>query len=438
METDHINSTRPPVRISGAAKALIALALGLGGILGAFLYSRFAGSGASSRLSAAPASESGKALESQVLSDTVEISVASQEDIGIGVESAVAHSLQGSLSATGVVSEDPARVAHVRTLARGLIEKTFARLGDRVSAGDPLVEYDNIELGVAIGEHEGAQAELRRSLTDLEVKTKILARSREMLKVGAVAQSTHDLREAEVKDAEAKAAGARAAVAKVAEQIHRFGWTHDDLAKLSAEQAASGHTASHSVLRAPFPGVVTSQHAVGSEVVEQGTELLAITDMSSVWVLADVYEKDLSQIRAGQPVRVRVASYPGKTFAGRITYVADVIDPKTRTAKVRCVVGNESGLLKLEMFATVEIPIGRANSVLAVPISSIQQIDGQPVVFVRVSDNRFQKREVQTGLESQNYTEIRSGLREGEPVADRGSFIVKTAFLKHLIGEKED
>jgi cobalt-zinc-cadmium efflux system membrane fusion protein len=172
--------------------------------------------------------------------------------------------------------------------------------------------------------------------------------------------------------------------------------------------------------------------------VEQGTELLAITDMSSVWVLADVYERDLSQIRTGQPVRVRVASYPGATFAGKITYVADVIDPKTRTAKVRCVIGNETGLLKLEMFATVEIPVDQTSPILAVPSSSVQQVDGKPVVFVRSSEAEFRKREVQTGVETQGYTEIRSGLKAGEPVVSRGSFILKTAFLKHLIGEEEE
>jgi cobalt-zinc-cadmium efflux system membrane fusion protein len=253
-----------------------------------------------------------------------------------------------------------------------------------------------------------------------------------------MAQTTHDLREAEVKDAEAKTAGARAAVSKVSEQIHRFGWTDRDLAKLAAEQASSGHTMSHSTLRAPFAGIVTSQHAVGSEVVEQGTELLAITDMSSVWVLADVYEKDLAQIRTGQTVRVRVGSYPQATFTGKIVNVADVIDPKTRTAKVRCLVRNEGALLKLEMFAAVEIPTAKTIPMLVIPSSSVQQIDGRPVVFVRSSGTTFRKREVQTGVESQGYSEIRSGLSEGEPVVTQGSFIVKTEFLKHLIAEKGD
>ena len=436
MEANNVNEGRPFIAISGIARLLIALALVVGIVLGAFLYSRFGGTSPAPHAAAVAASRADQPADAKAASDVVQISPESQRDVGIAVEPAAVRSLQGSLSATGVVSEDPARVAHVRTLARGLIEKIFARLGDRVSTGDPLVEYDNIELGLAIGEYQGAQAELRRSLTDLEVKTKILARSREMLKVGAVAQTTHDLHEAEVKDAEAKVSGARAAVSKIAEQIRRFGWTDQDLAKLPSEQAASGHTLSHSMLKAPFSGVVTSLHAVPSEVVEQGTELLAITDMSSLWVLADVYERDLSEIRTGQAVRVRVPSYPRETFAGRITYVADVMDAKTRTTKVRCLAANVNGLLKLEMFATVEIPVGQTNPLLAVPSSSIQQIDGRPVVFVRNSEAEFQKREVQTGIESQGYTEVRSGLKQGEPAVSRGSFIVKTAFLWHLIGEE--
>ena len=434
MQDDQQNAYRSSKRISGIARLLIALALGVGMVLGGFLYSRFAGTSPSPPPSNAAASGSDQPAGADAPSDFVQIGPESQKDVGIAVEAAAVRSLPASLSATGIVSEDPARVAHIRTLARGLIEKIYARLGDRVSAGDPLVEYDNIELGLSIGDYQSAQADLRRSRTDLEVKIRILERSREMLKVGAVAQSTHDLREAEVKDSEAKVAGARATVSKIAEQIRRFGWSDQDLAKLLSEELTPGHRVSHSILKAPFAGVVTSHHAVESEVVEQGTDLLAITDISSLWVLADVYEQDLARIRTGQPVQVQVSSYPEKSFAGRVAYIADVIDPKSRTAKVRCLVGNESGLLKLEMFATVEIPVGQTSPILAVASSSIQQIDGKPVVFVRHSEAEFQRREVQTGIESHGYTEIRSGLKPGELVVSRGSFVVKTAFLKHLIG----
>jgi cobalt-zinc-cadmium efflux system membrane fusion protein len=414
-----------------AGIALVALMAGLA--IGVFFFPR--GINPAPTTANAPA-ESEKPAKSEALPDTVQISPESQKEVGIAVETAGLHNLRDTLSATGTVSEDPLRMAHIRPLARGLIETSYVHLGDRVSKGDPLVEYDNIELGLAIGEYQTAQAELQRSLTDLEIRETILDRGKEMLKVGAIARTAYDLREAEYKDAEARAAGTRATVAKIVEQIHRFGWTDQDLANLPAKQG-SGHSISHSVLKAPSSGIVTNYHASVGEVVEPSTELLAITDMSSLWVLADVFEKDLAHVQTGKAVQVRVASYPGKVFPGRITYVADTIEPKTRTAKVRCVVENNSGLLKLEMFATVEIPVDRSNSVLAVPDSAIQQIDGKPVVFVRNSENEFQRHEVQTGMASAGYTEIRSGIKAGDPLATQGSFLIKTAFLRNLIGENE-
>lgn len=419
--------------LAGIARLIVVLVIGL--VLGAFFYSRYIGTDLSPQPTAVPA-DAEKSVKSEASPDRVQISPEAQKEVGITVESTAFRNLRDTLFATGIVNEDPGRVAHIRPLARGLIEMAYVRLGDRVSAGAPLVEYDNIELGLAIGEYLSAQAELQRSLTDLEVKKTILERGKEMLKVGAIARTAYDIREAEYKDAEAKTAGARATVDKIEEQIHRFGWTDQDLADLSAKRS-KGHSISHSILKAPFSGIITNYHASIGEVVEPSMELLSITDMSSLWILADVFEKDLSHVRAGKPVQVRVASYPGRAFQGKITYVADTIEPKTRTAKVRCVVENKDGLLKLEMFAAVEIPVDRTNSRLAVPDSSIQQIDGKPVVFVRNSEKEFQKREVQTGIVSGGYTEIRSGLKAGDLVASQGSFVVKTAFLRNLIGESE-
>jgi cobalt-zinc-cadmium efflux system membrane fusion protein len=419
--------------ISGIALLIAVLVLGLG--LGAYFHSKYISTHPSQPMPV-PIAGAEKSGESDVASDVTHISVASQKDVGISVEPVGVKNLQDTLIATGTVSEDPIRVAHIRPLARGLIERSYVRLGDRVLKGDPLLEYDNIELGLAIGEYLSAQAELQRSLTDQEVKRTILERGKEMLKVGAIARTGYDLREAEFKDAEAKSSGARAAVEKVEEQIHRFGWSDQDLANLLAKQKP-GHTVTHSILRAPLSGIITAYHASVGEAVEPSTELLSITDMSSLWVLADVFEKDLSHVKAGQAVRMRVASYPGKVFNGKITYIADTIEPKTRTAKVRCVVQNSSGLLKLEMFATVEIPMDRIKSVLAVPDSAIQQIEGKSVVFVRNSETEFKKREVQTGIDIGGFTEIRSGLKALDPVVSQGSFVVKTAFLRSLIGEEE-
>ena len=260
-----------------------------------------------------------------------------------------------------------------------------------------------------------------------------------MLEAGATARTTHDIRTAEFQDAQAKVSSARALVAKVEEQIHRFGLTDNNLRKLDGKGKEGGlhRTRSHSTLRAPFSGIVTSYNVADGELVEPGDELMTITDISSVWVLADVYEKDLGQVKMGQEVKIRVASYPDDVFRGKVTYIGDVIEPETRTAKVRCVVPNRNSRLKLQMFATIAIPTKRATKVLAVPSEAIQRIEERPVVFVQLSPVEFQKREVEIGPESDGWVEIRSGLRPGEHIVTKGSFYLKSALLRELIGGEE-
>lgn len=412
--------------------ALVALLLGI--VLGALLYSRWvqrpAGAGLSARQQEDP--------EETTASGLIVIGRQAQETAAISVAEAALRSMQTTLSVTGVVGPNQARVAHIRPLARGVVHNVFVSFGDRVSPDEPLIEYDNIELGLAISEYLGAQAELDRSHTDLDVKRTILARSREMLEVGAIARTTYDIQEAQYRDAEATVRSHRAVVTKFEEQIHRFGLTDEDLQVLTDEDGRLLHrTSSNSFLRAPFSGVITNYEVAEGELVDPSDELLTITDISSVWVLADVYEKDLAHVRAGQTVDIRVASYTDQVFRGKITYISDVIEPATRTAKVRCVVPNPASKLKLEMFATVEIPTSGAMEILAVPVTAIQQVEGRPVVFLQRARTEFEKRDVETGVEDRGWVEIRSGLSAGDPVVTDGSFYLKSALLRELIGGEE-
>ena len=430
----HFNTgSRGAVRLPAAAGMLVALAAGM--IAGGLFYSWWLQPSDSPGVADLP-----EEPQTSVPSGRVVIGLEAQQAGGIRVGAAAVRAISTSLAVTGVVAPDQSRVAHLRPLARGVVEKVYVQLGDRISTGQPLVAYDNVDLGLAIGNYLSAFADLEQSLTDLAVKKTILARSRRMLEVGAIARTTFDIREAEYRDMQARVNSARAAVAKVEEQIHRFGLTDDDLAGIRAgrsEQEKLHRTESRNILRAPFSGVVTGYNVAEGELVEPSSELMKITDLSRVWVLADVYEKDLAAVRAGKPVAVRVAAYPDKVFRGRITYVGDVIEAETRTAKVRCVVPNEDGRLKLEMFATIEIPTEDVRRTLAVPSAAIQQVNGQPVVFVQRSKTEFEKRTVETGLQKGGWVEIRSGLRAGELVVTDGSFYLKSALLRELIGGEE-
>lgn len=412
---------------------VIAIALLVGMFVGALLYSWW-----SRRSTEAVAPIAPEASHPEEKNGLLQLSKEAIRNGGVKIEPAELRSLRTTLTATGVVAPDQSRVAHIRPIARGLVEKVHVQLGAYVSAGDVIIEYDNIELGLAIGEYLSALAALDSSHTDLEVKRTILERSEEMLKVGATARTTHDIRQAEFRNAEAKVNSAQAIVAKIEEQIHRFGTSDADLAKLAGKQGAQAHrTESHSTLRAPFSGVITTYDVAEGELVEPSDELVTITDLSTVWVMADVYEKDLGQVRVGQMAAVRVVSYPSEIFHGRITYISDVIESATRTAKVRCVVRNRVPRLRLEMFATIEIPTSGAEQMLAVPSAAIQQMSDRPVVFVQRSETEFEKRDVDTGVVDRGWVEIKSGVDAGDRVVTSGSFYLKSALLRELIGGEE-
>ena len=388
------------------------------------------------------AASSEPALEATARADAlpagvVDVPEAAQKNAGLRTVTVSSRVLPATIDVTGVVAPDDARVSHVRPLARGVIEEIGVTLGARVARGQTLITYDNIELGELVGDYLSETAVQRQAEADLEVRQLAVERAEALFKLEAVAQQTLELRRAEFKNAQAAVASQRARVAKLEEQIHRFGLSDADLVGLTPEEGRSGHrTASHSVLRAPFAGVVTRFDIAAGETVEPDRELMTLTDLSTVWVLADVYEKDLAKVRVNTNVDIRVDAYPDRAFVGRLTYVSDTIDPQTRTAKVRCVIANPDGALKLEMFVRVSVPTTDSQQAILVPAAALQQIDGQSVVFVRQSPSRFERRNVEVGNTAGDVVEIRSGIKAGEVIAGAGSFYLKTALLRERIGEE--
>ena len=367
----------------------------------------------------------------------VEVPEAAQKNASIEVNPVATTRIPGTLEVTGIVTADESRVAHVRPLAKGVVEKIDVSLGSRVTTGQPLLIYDNIELGQLVGEFLTEQSTLRQSQTDREVKRSAMGRAEALIKIEAIAQQELDLRRAEFRNSEAAVASAEARVSRVEEQLHRFGLSDQDLRALRPDANEAPHrAASHSTLRAPFAGVVTKFDVAVGEVVESDKELFTIADISTVWVLADVYEKDVAKISQNGTVTVKVDAYPDRTFTGRITHVSDLIDPATRAAKVRCVVDNRDGALKLDMFAKVMLGTLEERQGITVPADAIQQVDNQAVVFVRQSNTRFERKNVQVGRRTGDLVEILSGLADGEMVVGKGSFYLKTALLRERIGDE--
>lgn len=425
--TDDFNSTSNPRRTAATPLVIAAVvgALISGGIVWAI-------AGGDDAPAAAEEAEHGEELPPGV----VEIPAAAQQNAGVKLVEVKATTLPIHLEVTGAVAPEGSRVSEVRPLARGMITAVSVRLGDRVRAGQPMLTYDNIELGERLGEYFEARAGLRQAESDLVVRQRAVERAEALIGQQAISQQALDLRRAEFKNAQSAIDRAKATVDRIDEQIHRFGLTDKDLEKLGPDTPETNHRAATlSTIRAPFDGVITTYDVAVGEIVEPGRTLVTIANLDTVWILADVYEKDIARVPSSGEVTVSVDAYPDRTFKGQLTYVSDVIDPKSRSAKVRSVVQNPEGLLRLDMFARVAIPTKDQQQALAVPIDAIQQIDGQAAVFVRESETRFKRQNVQLGLQAGNMIEVKAGLKGGETIVAAGSFYFKTALQRELIGD---
>lgn len=190
-------------------------------------------------------------------------------------------------------------------------------------------------------------------------------------------------------------------------------------------------------LRSPVSGVVLKKNALlGARVMPEDT-LYEIADLSSVWVIADVYESEMANLRLGQTAQVTLASAPGRSWSGRVTFVSPVLDVATRTAKVRLEIANPDGVLKPDMYANVELQRG-ANQVLAVPDSAVLQTGTRSVLFVARGNGQFEPREVQTGAKGGGFIEIRRGVAAGETVVVDANFLIDSeSRLKSALSQME-
>lgn len=408
----------------------------LGVIIVAFPLWRH-GSGGTAKPSAA-APDSKTANQESSTSNSVRMEIETQKNIGLQVELAQTRSVVQTIRTTGTVGPNETRVAHMRPITRGRILKVNARLGDQVRAGEPLATYDNIELGEAVGQYGVGLAELKRAQSGAEVARRSMERAQGLVELGAVAKAELERRSADYANAQSAIETQRAELARTEEKLHRFGMTDEDIQEMNRSGAIQSHReVSQSILKSPFSGVITNVNVVEGETVETDREMFTIADLSVVWVQANIYEQDIGAVRKGVAAIISVDAYPKEAFKGRLTYISDLLDPKTRTIKVRCEVPNADSRLKLDMFATIDIPTPAGRQTVMIPASAVQQINDQPVVFVRLGANQFQKRLVQLGAKDGDWVEAVSGIKAGDAIVTTGSFQLKSIALRELIGEKE-
>lgn len=306
-------------------------------------------------------------------------------------------------------------LAEVTTLIRGRVVKVAVDVGQDVKKGTLLALLHSTDLGLAEGAYLKAAAKLHEAELAYE-------RAKDLHEHKAVSLAELQRREAEMKTA-------RAESRETQNRLELLGVPPQELQRLDRE-----HTIRADVpLRAPFDGRVIMRNITRGEVVETHQKFFTVADLSDVWVVANVPEKDVHFVRKDQGVAVVAAAYPRAVFSGTITYIGDVLDPATRTMRLRVTVPNPEKLLKPEMFALVRVFAAPSADVLTVPLAAVQNGPAGKMLFVQRAPNEFEVRTVKLGEEYEEMVVVLDGLRESEQVVTKGAFVLKSEVERHKI-----
>jgi cobalt-zinc-cadmium efflux system membrane fusion protein len=316
------------------------------------------------------------------------------------------------------VVPDHHSTADITALVRGRVVDVYADLGQQVKTGDLLAMLYSSELGMA-------QSAYLKALAKLYVAERSYERARMLLKEKVIGLAESQRRQGEMLSLQAEKREAQ-------DRLRLFGMNDDQIRQLDRDQKIHSYVP----ITAPFDGRVIARNLTKGEVVEVTEKLFTVADLSEVWVIADIPEKDIPFIRTDvggsnksgveQKVDVLLTAYPGEVFQGKVTYVGDVLDPATRTMSLRLELPNPERKLKPQMYATIRVHSLPERNVLMLPEHAIQRERERRFVFIQRDATTFEARDVLIGEGNGEGVRILDGLREGEPVVVRGAFILKS------------
>jgi cobalt-zinc-cadmium efflux system membrane fusion protein len=389
-------------------------------IVVALVASSFAGCSACSKRSApdkedkdtpsASASTHRDEPEHEGLAKRVRLSPAVIAAAKIETSPVVKEPLATTLSLPGEISPDPDRSARVSSPVAGRVERVSFQEGTAVKKGDALAVIRIPELGKVRGAFTATSAKAKAARANAE-RLQALAEKG----LAAKQEATSAKAEADALEAEAHALG---------EELGALG--------------VGGGSGSLLTLRAPVAGMVVARDAVVGQPVTAEQTIASIADMSEVWFLGRVFERDLGRLHQGAKAEIELNAYPKEHFDGVVEYIGRQIDPAARTVVARIRLKNRDDVLRIGLFGTAAIATGEhRDPTLVVPRTALTEIGGKPVVFVRQPDGDFELHEIVLGDAALGKVEVVSGLREGEQIVVEGVFTLKSAALKSTLGEEE-
>lgn len=333
--------------------------------------------------------------------------------------------LERTLEVTGRIQLNEDRTARVGSPAEGRVSRVYVSLGDAVETGAPLVEIHSHELIVARSDYTKAATALSAAERRLRIAQTERDRAQRLLAAKALSDRERLTAESELAGAEAEWERARSELARADHYLSHLGVDVD-----------ADNTDGDLPIRAPLPGVVLERAVTIGTVVSPTDDLILLSDLSSLWVVGEVPEREASLVSVGQSADIEVAAFPGERFQAKVFHIGEQLDPELRTSSVRCLLENPDRRLRPEMYAAILIALGETEPAIVVPERAIQLFEGEEVVFVALDEERFEKRPVVTGETIADSTQVTSGLVEGERVVAEGSFLIKSEFLRSHIEEE--
>ena len=336
---------------------------------------------------------------------------AAEKGVGPRIETAMVDfsSSRQTLTLSGKVAYGEDRYSRISSPLQGRVVEVRAHLGDRVKAGDILLVVDSPDIAQAYSEYVKEDSDLQYA-----------ARSHEL------AKDLYDDKALPLKDlkqAENELVKARAAFRRAKERLLSLRIALDELEKpLDKQQITSRFE-----MKSPLTGIVVERTVTPGQSVTGDSDhvLFTIADLDRLQILADLYERDLAKVKEGQSAVVKVEAYPDMDFEATVTAVGDIVDPVTRTIKVRAQVNNESHKLKPEMFARLQLDVSETAHFLTVPREAILEVDGKQFVYVVEGADRYVRREVKIVTVSPEQARILEGLTQGERIVTKGAVLIK-------------
>ena len=321
----------------------------------------------------------------------------------IRIEPVVEREIADAFAVAGKVQFDEERVARIVVPLGGQVIDLRVKVGDAVRRGDTLCAINSREAAASVGEYIEARK-------DVELAEKTAAMTEDLFAHEAASRIA-------MQQAQSDLAKARSRAARTEESLRVLGLNpRDDLAEFNGRLP----------ITAPLTGIVIDRRVTAGQFVQSdGTPIMTIADLSTVWVVGDVFERDLQRVSPGQTASITTAAYPGETFHGRVNYISDSIDAATRTAKVRVSVANPGGRLKPEMFASVSLDLEAHNRVMLVPADAVFTEDGRAFVYAEIGRGRFVRRAVDVAQSEGPLRRVLAGLRPGDRVVVDGALLLR-------------